>query len=185
MPTTIITPDQDSIVTQIEIAAPPERVFQALTDAQQLKRWFGSPECPAKVWEMDAGPGGHYRYVTEKGAVVVNNVSQFECHGEIVEYDPPPRPRLYLDRELARRRNASHDRALGTYSQVHWNASKSHAQRSHTIADCAQGLHRRLARRARNAEEIRRRQELVESEYVRAEVDRGVRRAKGAKGKRG
>jgi uncharacterized protein YndB with AHSA1/START domain len=89
MPTTIITPDQDSIVTQIEIAAPPERVFQALTDAQQLKRWFGSPECPAKVWEMDAGPGGHYRYVTEKGAVVVNNVSQFECHGEIVEYDPP------------------------------------------------------------------------------------------------
>ena len=89
MPTTIITPDQDSIVTQIEIAAPPERVFQALTDAQQLKRWFGSPECPAKVWEMDAGPGGHYRYVTEKGALVVNNVSQFECHGEIVEYDPP------------------------------------------------------------------------------------------------
>jgi uncharacterized protein YndB with AHSA1/START domain len=88
-PTTIITPDQDSIVTQIEIAAPPERVFQALTDAQQLKRWFGGPECPAKVWEMDAGPGGHYRYVTEKGAVVVNNVSQFECHGEIVEYDPP------------------------------------------------------------------------------------------------
>ena len=89
MPTTIITPDQDSIVTQIEIAAPPERVFQALTDAQQLKRWFGSPECPAKVWEMDAGPGGHYRYVTEKGAVVVNDVSEFECHGEIVEYDPP------------------------------------------------------------------------------------------------
>ena len=89
MPTTIITPDQDSIVTQIEIAAPPERVFQALTDAQQLKRWFGGPECPAKVWEMDAGPGGHYRYVTEKGALVVNNVSQFECHGEIVEYDPP------------------------------------------------------------------------------------------------
>ena len=89
MPTTIITPDQDSIVTQIEIAAPPERVFQALTDAQQLKRWFGGPECPAKVWEMDAGPGGHYRYVTEKGAVVVNDVSEFECHGEIVEYDPP------------------------------------------------------------------------------------------------
>ena len=89
MPTTIITPDQDSIVTQIEIAAPPERVFQALTDAKQLKRWFSSPECPAQVWEMDAGPGGHYRYVTEKGALVVNNVSQFECHGEIVEYDPP------------------------------------------------------------------------------------------------
>ena len=33
--------------------------------------------------------GGHYRYATEKGAVVVNGVSEFECHGEILEFDPP------------------------------------------------------------------------------------------------
>jgi hypothetical protein len=31
MPSSQITPDQDAIVTEIEIAASPERVFQALT----------------------------------------------------------------------------------------------------------------------------------------------------------
>jgi uncharacterized protein YndB with AHSA1/START domain len=35
-----ITPDQDAIVAEIEIAAPPERVFQALTDPAQLMLWF-------------------------------------------------------------------------------------------------------------------------------------------------
>jgi len=89
MPTTQITPDHDAVISEIEIAAPPARVFQALATGAELKRWFTSPECPVKFWEMDARPGGSYRYATEKGTVVVNNVSEFECHGEIVEYDPP------------------------------------------------------------------------------------------------
>jgi len=89
MSTTNIPLNQDAIVNEIEIAAPPERVFQALTDTGELKRWFGSPECPTKSWVMDARIGGHYQYLTDKGSVVVNNVSEFECHGEIVEYDPP------------------------------------------------------------------------------------------------
>jgi uncharacterized protein YndB with AHSA1/START domain len=85
----VTTPDNDAIVTEISIAAPPDRVFQALTDGQQLQRWFTSPECPAKFWEMNARRGGRYRYATEKGTVVVNGVSEFECHGEILELDPP------------------------------------------------------------------------------------------------
>ncbi len=89
MTTTIVTPDQDTIVSEIEIAAPADRIFQALTDSAQLKRWFSSPECPAKFWQMDARLGGHYGYATEKGRVVVNNVSEFECQGEIVEFEPP------------------------------------------------------------------------------------------------
>jgi len=84
-----VTPDQDSIVTEIQIAAPPERVFQALTDGQQLQRWFTSPECPVKFWQMDARPVVRYPYATEKGTVVVNNSSEFECHGEILKFDPP------------------------------------------------------------------------------------------------
>ena len=40
MPVSQITPDQDAIVTEIEIAAPPERVFQALTDPAQLMLWW-------------------------------------------------------------------------------------------------------------------------------------------------
>jgi uncharacterized protein YndB with AHSA1/START domain len=38
---------------------------------------------------MDARSGGSYRYATEKGTIVVNGVTEFECHGEILEFDPP------------------------------------------------------------------------------------------------
>jgi uncharacterized protein YndB with AHSA1/START domain len=89
MATTIVTPDQDAVVGEIHIAAPPQRVFQALTDAAQLKQWFTDPSCPIHRWEMDARLGGRYRYDTEAGTAVVNNVREFECHGEIVEFDPP------------------------------------------------------------------------------------------------
>ncbi len=88
MPATT-TASGDAIISEIEIAAPADRVFQALTDSDQLKRWFGSPECPSKFWQMDPRVGGHYHYATEKGTVVVNSVSEFECHGEIVECNPP------------------------------------------------------------------------------------------------
>jgi len=89
MSTTIVTPDQDAVVSEVQIAAPPARVFQALTDPAQLTRWFSSPECPVHQWEMDARPGGRYSYTTEKGSIVVNGVREFKCHGEIVEFDPP------------------------------------------------------------------------------------------------
>ena len=89
MTTTIVTPDQDAIVSEIQISAPPERVFKAISDAGELERWFTSPECPVKFWKMDARLGGQYSYATEKGSIVVNGVNEFECHGEIVECDPP------------------------------------------------------------------------------------------------
>ena len=89
MTETLVTNIQDALVTAIEISAPLERVFQALTDPAQLKRWFTSPECPAKTWNMDPRLGGRYDYSTEPGSFVVNGVREFECHGEIVEIDPP------------------------------------------------------------------------------------------------
>ena len=61
MPQSQITPDQDAIVTEIEIAAPPERVFQALTDPSQLMLWWAASPAGA-LWEMDARPGGKWRY---------------------------------------------------------------------------------------------------------------------------
>ena len=79
----------DFIVSEIQIAAPAQRIFQALTDERELVRWFDDASCPVKLWEMDARPGGRYRYATEKGTVEVNGVSEFECHGEIIEFDPP------------------------------------------------------------------------------------------------
>jgi uncharacterized protein YndB with AHSA1/START domain len=89
MTTPTVTPDQDAIVSEIKIAAPPERVFRALSDARELQQWFTSPECPAKSWEMDPRVDGSYRYQTEKGSTVVNGVNEFQCHGHITEYDPP------------------------------------------------------------------------------------------------
>src|SRR5579859_3191654 len=89
MTTAIISRDQDAIVSEVQVAAPPERVFRALTDANELKRWFSGPDCPAKSWKMDARVGGQYSYATEKGSVVVSGVSAFECHGEVLECDPP------------------------------------------------------------------------------------------------
>jgi uncharacterized protein YndB with AHSA1/START domain len=90
MTTTIVTPDQDAIVAEIHISAPPERVFQAISNADELQRWFGgSPECPVKNWQIDARVGGRYSYLSKKGSVAINGVSEFECHGEIIECDPP------------------------------------------------------------------------------------------------
>ena len=153
---TSITPDQDAIVSEIDIAAPPARVFQALTTAAELKRWFTSPECPAKSWEMDPRLGGRYSYATEAGSVVVNGVREFECHGEIVEYDPP--------RVLAYTWLANWHDDVARRTVVRWELTptktgthvKVHAQRPRARIRRPQGLQRWLARRSRNAEEVRR-----------------------------
>jgi uncharacterized protein YndB with AHSA1/START domain len=48
-----ITPSQDAIVSEIHIAAPPERVFQALIDPKQLMQWWNSEECKCTLWQID------------------------------------------------------------------------------------------------------------------------------------
>ena len=82
-------PEQDAIVSEIEIAAPPERVFKALTDEKQLGIWWTDGACPIKLFEMDARPGGRWRFLTQAGDIEVNGVRAFEAHGEILEYMPP------------------------------------------------------------------------------------------------
>jgi uncharacterized protein YndB with AHSA1/START domain len=80
----------DAIVTEIEIAAPPARVFAALTEAKQLARWWTNEDCQIELWEMDARLGGHWRFKTKPSATVsVNGVNTFEAQGEILEIDPP------------------------------------------------------------------------------------------------
>jgi uncharacterized protein YndB with AHSA1/START domain len=89
MPQTVISPDQGVLITEIDITAPPARVFSALIDPKQLALWFTDASCPVKTWRMDARRGGSYGYATGKGSHVVNGVSEFECHGDILEFDPP------------------------------------------------------------------------------------------------
>ena len=89
MATISVTPDQDAIVADVQIAVPPERIFKALTDARELPRWFGSSDCALKFWQFDARLDGAYSYEMQPGSIEVNGVREFKCHGRITEYDPP------------------------------------------------------------------------------------------------
>jgi uncharacterized protein YndB with AHSA1/START domain len=83
--------DQDSITCEIDIAAPPERVFQALTDPAQARQWGNSQEFKFRVWEMDARLGGKWRFlcVETSGKPNKYGVDEFDHWGEIIEIDPP------------------------------------------------------------------------------------------------
>ena len=85
----ITAPNADSIVAEIEIQAPPQRVFQALTDQGELVKWFTDAKHPVHQWEFDPRPGGGFRYYVDAETAARRKVSPFECHGEILEFDPP------------------------------------------------------------------------------------------------
>jgi uncharacterized protein YndB with AHSA1/START domain len=41
MATAQITPDKDAVVAEILVAAPPARVFEAISDPKQTAQWWG------------------------------------------------------------------------------------------------------------------------------------------------
>ena len=91
MPQTIITPDQDAVISEVQIAAPPERIFQALTSSDLLMRWWngeGGP-CRVKLWEIEPRLGGHLRHVAEDPSRTMLPSGEGVITGEIVEFDPP------------------------------------------------------------------------------------------------
>jgi len=90
MATVAITPDQDAIVSEVQIAAPPERVFQALIDPKQLAQWWNNDQCKTKYFEMDARKGGKWRFGTvHSNTTNLDDTRDFACQGEVLEYDPP------------------------------------------------------------------------------------------------
>jgi len=91
MATVSITPDQDAVVSEIRIAAPPERVFQALVDPKQVMSWWTGDDCQIESFAMEPRTGGRWVYDTKPSAINVNGVSKFHCEGEVLEYDPPRR----------------------------------------------------------------------------------------------
>ena len=86
---TVVTLDQDAFVSEIFIAAPRERVFQALIDPQQVCQWWTAKECPIESFALDARLGGRWSYDTSHGTLTVNGVSKFHGEGEVVEFDLP------------------------------------------------------------------------------------------------
>jgi len=86
MATMAISHDQDAIQAEIHIAAPPERVFQALTDPRQLLQWWGQKGMYHPTdWKGDVRPGGQWRCDGASDA----DGSSYKVSGEYVEIDPP------------------------------------------------------------------------------------------------
>jgi len=80
-----VTPDQDTIVCEIEITAPPERVFQAMTDPQQVRAQRVKETHEITLWEMDLHVGGIWRSTVREKATG----REYVHHGEVVEIKPP------------------------------------------------------------------------------------------------
>jgi len=76
-------------VCEIHIAAPPERVFQALIDAKQVMQWWTDEKCAIEHFELETKVSGHWLYNSKQSSMNVNGVSKFHCKGEVLEYDPP------------------------------------------------------------------------------------------------
>ena len=87
MATTAISPDQDVVTAEIFIAAPPERVFQALTDPSQPTKWWGQQGLyRVTEWNADVRVGGKWSSLG-MGA----DGKSFTVEGEYLEIDPPRR----------------------------------------------------------------------------------------------
>ena len=85
MVTMAITPDQDAVIGEVFIAAPPARVFQALTDPGQVPRWWGQQGMyRITEWKGDVRPGGKWSSVG-----VGADGKSFRVDGEYLEVDPP------------------------------------------------------------------------------------------------
>ncbi len=89
MATTQITPDNNAVLAEIFIAAPPDRVFQALTDPAQMPLWWGEKDM-YRITECknDLRPGGKWVSVG-----VGADGKSFQVDGEYIEID---RPRLLV-----------------------------------------------------------------------------------------
>ena len=85
-----IMPDQDAIVTEIEIVAPLQRVFEALIDPKQMRQWGSNTNFEVTLWEIDARVGGNWRFIShQKTGAHASGIKDFDHHGEILELDPP------------------------------------------------------------------------------------------------
>src|SRR6267154_3968227 len=95
MATAHITPDNDAILAEIFIAAPPARVFDAIADPKQRAQWWGIKEpsgsgaheaVPFRMidGESDLRVGGKWSNDGIRG-----DGQRFHLEGEYLEIDPP------------------------------------------------------------------------------------------------
>ena len=80
----VISKDQDAIDTEVEINAPPDRVFQALVDSAQARSWGSNEDFTVMVWELEPRVGGKWRFVARDRAG-----KTYTHYGEVLAFDPP------------------------------------------------------------------------------------------------
>jgi uncharacterized protein YndB with AHSA1/START domain len=94
MATAQITPDNDTILAEVFIAAPPDRVFEAIADPRQLTQWWGQKGTFRVVeTKFDLRVGGKWSY---EG--LGPSDTRFHMEGEYIEID---RPRLLVQTRRA------------------------------------------------------------------------------------
>jgi uncharacterized protein YndB with AHSA1/START domain len=94
MATAQLTPDNDTILAEVFIAAPPDRVFEAIADPKQLAQWWGQKGVFQVLdTKSDFRIGGKWTY---EG--VGPSGTPFHMEGEYVEID---RPRLLVQTRRA------------------------------------------------------------------------------------
>jgi len=77
--------DAGVVKAEIEIAATPARVFQSLTDANELARWWGSDDMyRTSDWKLDLRPGGKWSALAH-GA----DGTAMTLDGEFLAVQPP------------------------------------------------------------------------------------------------
>lgn len=76
--------DGETILAAVEIAAPPERVFRALT-TEEAERWWGSPDTYRVTdWKAEVRVGGLWSLVVRRP-----DDSVFPASGTFLEIDAP------------------------------------------------------------------------------------------------
>jgi uncharacterized protein YndB with AHSA1/START domain len=80
-----ITPDQDTVTAEVFIAVPPDRVFEAITDPNQLLQWWGQEGVYRTTeWQAELRVGGSWR-----SSGVSADGRKFQVSGEYLEVDRP------------------------------------------------------------------------------------------------
>ena len=86
-PVCSISADNNVVTSEIFVAAPRERVFEALTDSRQAVQWWGQKDgYQLRDFNLDARVGGKW---STSGSS--EKMGRYKIEGEIIEFDPPRR----------------------------------------------------------------------------------------------
>ena len=77
--------DREILITRV-FDAPAALVFRAWTTPELVRRWWGRPDAPLVVCDIDLRPGGQWRYVTRAA-----DGTELGWHGTYLEVDAPRR----------------------------------------------------------------------------------------------